>query len=353
MQIKIFTPPKFSKKSLNIDALNQKTNREWYYSSSGKASIYHILKELNITKILIPIYICDSVLVPLRKLNIEPIFYDIESEDLNASLDSIKSLATKYRIDTLLVASMYGNPADMIAIEQYCKEQGIFLIDDSAQSFGSELENRDIGTFGDAGFFSFSTGKPTAGHLGSFFWSNQEVEIKRTKHCLIHYFRWLDFYYNRYKIYDKTSKIVVKAINLFSRFQLKLIDIIDDDICKFEEKILGGILSDSFTFRQIYHNKFIVEFKDNRSFRVIHSIRGKSNNHKFILLFNKAELAQYFIKYMQKNSIYASNGYRLLSSDLEHLPNSKKIDRCVVELPIEDNRERMEYLFKKVRKFEY
>jgi len=353
VQIKIFIPPRFTKKALNIENLNQRTNREWYYSSSGKASIYHILKNLNITKILIPIYICDSVLVPLKRLNIKPILYDIESEDLNASLDSIKLQAAKYRVNTLLVASMYGNPADMIKIEQYCKEQDIFLIDDSAQSFGAKLKNRDIGTFGDAGFFSFSPGKPTAGHLGSFFWANHEIEIKRRTHCLVHYFKWLDFDYNRYKIYDKMSNVVAKLINLFSRVLLKFIDIIDDDICKFEKEILGGILYESFTFRQLYHDEFIVAFKDNRYFRVIHSLRGKPNNHKFILLFNRDELAQSFMKYIQKNSIYASNGYNLLSNDLEYFPNAKKIDKCVVELPIEDNHEKMAYLFKKVKEFEY
>jgi len=352
MQIKIFTPPKFRNKPLNIEDLNQKTNKEWYYSSSGKASIYHILKAKKIDKILIPVYICNSVLIPLQKLGIKPIFYDIELKDLNPSLDSIQSISKKYQIQAILVASMYGNPANMSAIENYCKENGIFMIDDGAQSFGAELEGRAIGTFGDAGFFSFSAGKPTAGHLGSFFWSRDSIEIVRTKHCFVHYLKWLDFYCNRYRIYDNTPKIIKKIINFFSRIQLKLIDITHDDICTFEKEILGGILGSTFTFRQKYYSQFIAKFQQNNHFRIIHSIRGKANNHKFILLFKKAEVAQKFINDMQQSAIYASNGYTLLSSDLEYLPNAKKIDRCVVELPIEENQKRMEYLFKKVEEFE-
>jgi dTDP-4-amino-4,6-dideoxygalactose transaminase len=292
-------------------------------------------------------------LIPIKKLGIEPIFYDIELDDLNPSLDSIKMFTTKYQVEAILVASMYGNPANMIAIERYCKDNNIFLIDDSAQSFGAKLDNRYIGTFGNAGFFSFSTGKPTAGHMGSFFWSEKDIQIKRTKHCFVHYFRWLDFYYNRYKIYDNTSKIVKKVVNLFSRLQLKLIDIIDDDICEFEKEILGGILTNSFAFREKYYNEFLSLFKKNDYFRVVESKRGTPNRHKFILIFQNRDIANFFLEYMDRYSIYASNGYKLLSDNLKELPNAKEIDGKVVELPIEESQERMEYLFKKVKEFEY
>jgi dTDP-4-amino-4,6-dideoxygalactose transaminase len=353
MQIKIFTPPKFSKQKLDINYLNNLTNKNWQYSANGRSSIYHILKGLNIKKILIPVYICETVLEPLKKLKIEPIFYDIDIKDLNPSLESIEFLSKKFNIKALLVASMYGNPANLVEIEKFCKANNIFLIDDGAQSFGAKLDNRYIGTFGNAGFFSFSTGKPTAGHMGSFFWSEKDIQIKRTKHCLVHYFRWLDFYYNRYKIYDNTSKIVKKVVNLFSRLQLKLIDIIDDDICEFEKEILGGILTNSFAFREKYYNEFLSLFKKNDYFRVVENKRGTPNRHKFILIFQNRGIAKFFLEYMDRCSIYASNGYKLLSNNLKELPNAKEIDGKVVELPIEENQERMEYLFKKVKEFEY
>jgi len=354
MKINIFTPPSFTKKPLNMDTI---TDKKWIYSSSGKASIYHILKELNIKKILVSIYICDSVLLPLKRLHIEPIFYDIEIEDLNPSLDSIVDLAMRYNIKTVLVASMYGNPANMVEIEEFCRDNDIFMIDDSAQSFGAKLEDRYIGTFGDAGFFSFSTGKPTAGHLGSFFWSKREIKIERKKHCLVHYFRWLDFYYSRYKIYDSSFRFFKKIINLISRIQMKFIDIVDDDICEFEKEILGGILdanlNSGFSFREMYYREFFNNFKNNRYFRVVDALYGSSNRHKFILVFITKEMADRFISYLRDFSIYCSNGYKLLSSNLKELPNAKKLNRRVVEIPIEDDKDKMKYLFKKVKKFEY
>ena len=351
MQINLFTPPKFTKQPLDIEYLNNITNKSWQYSVSGRASIYHILKDLKIDKILIPIYICSTVLEPLNKLNIEPIFYDIEKIDLNPSLESIKFLSQKYNIKVVLVASMYGNPGNLIETEKYCKENDIFLIDDAAQSFGAKLNNKYIGTFGDAGFFSFSPGKPTAGHMGSFFWSEKEVVIKRTSHCLTHFLRWLDFKINRYEVYNNKNKIISKVINIFSRIFLKFIDIYDDNICKFEKEIIGGILKEKFDFRKKYHNKFIKDFDNNSNFRIIQNIRGESNPHKIVILFYDKLIAINFLEYMNKNSISVLNGYPLLSDD--NLINAKNIENKVVELPIEDHENRMNYMFEKVEKFEY
>jgi dTDP-4-amino-4,6-dideoxygalactose transaminase len=351
MKINLFTPPNFKKHNLNIESIDTPNGRPWVYSSYGRSSIYHILRLLDINNILVPIYICSTVLEPLKRLNIEPIFYDLDTKDLNPSLDSIKSLVAKYDIKAVLVASMYGNPANLNEIEKFCKKNGIFMIDDAAQSFGAKLDNKSIGCFGDAGFFSFSPGKPTAGHMGSFFWSNHTVDIKRTKHCLVHYIKWLYFYFNRYKIYTsgKLTKFLMMILNLIVS---KYADIYYDDICEFEKSILGGVLNEDFAFRQRYHNEFAKVFADNEYFRVVQSIRGVPNNHKMVICFKDKELAQEFISFMKQNEIYISNGYEMLSKDLEELPNAKKIDRRVVEMPIEDDDEKMDYLFSKVKEFD-
>jgi len=353
MEIKIFTPPKFTKHSLNIEKLNSLTSKDWQYSSSGKTSIYHIVKDLNIDTILVPIYICNSVLLPLEKLNIKPIFYDLDIEDLNPSLESIKKLLKKHNTKAVLVASMYGNPANLVEIEKFCKENNIFMIDDSAQSFGAKLDNRYVGTFGDAGFFSFSPGKPTAGHMGSFFWSNKKIDIIRTNHCISHYIRWLDFFYNRYTIYAHNRN---KILNIINRILLKVVNTTYDEICNFEKEILGGILwnnlESKFSFRKEYYLKFIEKFDNSPYFRVIKATIGEPNHHKFVIIFNSQILAKKFLKYMRDNNIYASNGYELLDNDLRNLPNARMIDKKVIELPIEDDSGRMDYLFKKVEEFD-
>ena len=350
MKIDLFTPPKFKKQFLNINKLNTDTNKKWNYASYGRISLYHILKPLNIDKILVPIYICSTILEPLKKLNIKPIFYDLEIEDLNASLESIDYLSRKHNVTTVLIASMYGNPANMFEIEKYCKENNIFMIDDAAQSFGSKLNHKDVGTFGNAGFFSFSPGKPTAGHMGSFYWSDINSEIIRTKNCFAHYVRWLFFYLTRYKVYE-TPSFVKKIVTLLYLFTDKYINLYNDNICEFEKSILGGILNEKYEFRQKYHNKFVKKFSSNIYFKVIKSLRGNPNNHKFVICCNTEDIAKKFIAHMNKKNICVLNGYTLLSSNLENLKNAKIIEKKIVEMPIEDCHKRMNYLFTKVEEF--
>ncbi len=353
MKINIFTPPKFEHHTLDLDFLNQVTNKNWQYTSSGRASLYHILKSIDTDKILIPVYICETVLEPLKKLNITPIFYDLDIDDLNPSFESIKYLSQKYDVKAVLVASMYGNAANLLEIESYCKDNNIFMIDDAAQSFGAKLNDRYVGTFGDAGFFSFSPGKPTAGHMGSFFWSKNMIEIKRTNHCTSHYIKWLVFYFNRYKIDNQFCLFFLgKPLSYLFRIVNKFIDMTYDDICTFEANILGGILYSNingiFDFRNKFFDDFHELFYKKHKFRVITAIRGTQANHKIVVVFNNKFNAEKFIKYMFDNKIFVMKGYSLLSDDLDNLPNASAINGCVIEIPIEDDIDKMNYIFGKV-----
>lgn len=173
-KIDIFAPPKFNNKKFDIKLLESFMKKKMIYASMGRFALYQVLISLNVRgPLLLPVYACESLLWATKKLNIEVIFYDVDITDLNADLDSIKKLSKKFNCEALLVASMYGNPANLIEIEQYCFDNQIILIDDAAQSFSATLNNRPVGSFGDAGFFSFSPGKPAASHMGAFFWSKK------------------------------------------------------------------------------------------------------------------------------------------------------------------------------------
>jgi dTDP-4-amino-4,6-dideoxygalactose transaminase len=355
MKIEIFKPPHFERHPLDIGRLNQLTGKQWIYAATGRASIYHILKGKDIKRILLPAYLCKTVLEPLRKLNIEPVYYDIDSEDLNPSYESFVTLAEKYDIKAVLVPSLYGNPADLVSFEQYCKENNIFMIDDAAQSFGAKLDGRYVGTFGDAGFFSFSPGKPTAAHMGSFFWSSDKIRIQRTQHCIIHYITWLDFYVNRYKIYKYTNYFLKKSLTYLHIFLHKFVNIYNDKICLFENKIIGGVLLSNiegkFSFRKELFNDFHRLFSKNPYFKVIQAKRGLPEHHKIVLLFSQDHLALKFINYMIEHQIYVRMGYSPLANSLTSLPNTRKLLNRIIELPIENDRDKMNYLFDKVRLF--
>jgi hypothetical protein len=346
----IFRPPLFSISTLDLETLRSRTRKDFIYASMGRHALFHLLKSLDIHgPLLLPAYLCESVLESVRRLGIEVVFYDLDLVDLNASLESIDFLARKFNCDAVLVASMYGNPAELTRTERYCAETGLILIDDAAQSFGSALDGRPVGSFGNGGFFSFSPGKPTAGHMGAFLWSEKNISINRTRHDLYHRLAYYDFYFNRLYRYRYRQYKFGRLFSLLRRGMGRVVDVTDDDISDFENEILGGILktqlNGGFGFRQKWAAEFNSRFAVNNHFRVIHSVRGDARPHKLVALCNDANTAEAMIKVLDERGIFALNGYGPLTDDFQYLPNLERINGCVVELPIEDDETKMNYLF--------
>jgi dTDP-4-amino-4,6-dideoxygalactose transaminase len=64
----------------------------------------------------------------------------------------------------IITVHLFGQPANMDAIQELCQKHCLFLIEDCAQAHFAEWNKRKIGTFGIAGTFSFYPGK----NLGAY-----------------------------------------------------------------------------------------------------------------------------------------------------------------------------------------
>ena len=84
---------------------------------------------------------------------------DIELDSFCISLRNIEKLVTK-KTKAIIVVHLYGLICpDIKKISSYAKKNKIYLIEDCAQSFGSYLNKKSCGTFGDIGCFSFQSQK--------------------------------------------------------------------------------------------------------------------------------------------------------------------------------------------------
>ena len=353
MIIEKFKPLEFFKKDLNIKDLNKKTGVNWIYASSGKAALYHCLQSLNIKgKVLVPVYICSSILKPLKQLGLSYSCFDINPIDLNVDINDLKKKIINQKVNCVLAASMYGNPANMDEIEMLCKKYNIPLIDDAAQSFGSKCSGKFIGTFGDAGFFSFSPGKATPGHLGAFFWTkNKFYSIKRTNHYLLHKLAYWDFYFNRYKIYRFNKFKIFKILTYIKYIIFQLIDLNNDKINEFEKSILGGIIlaNHQQTFRELELKYIAEKFSSIPCVKLVTMGKENSNNHKIVFTCNSTKLAKLLMKYLNKSSIYASGGYLLLKNGI-NCPNAISIASRIIEIPLENSQKKNKYIIKKIER---
>lgn len=83
-------------------------------------------------------------------LDVDPLRYTLSVSSLRVLLAHASG-----RLKAVVVVHLYGQMADMNAIQALCQEHGVLLIEDCAQAQGARLQGRLAGTWGQAASFSF------------------------------------------------------------------------------------------------------------------------------------------------------------------------------------------------------
>ncbi len=115
----------------------------------------------------------DEVIVPalswiatseaISNMGATPVFVDIEPGFFTIDPDKIEEKITT-RTKAIIPVHLYGHPTDMKKILEIAHRHDLKVIEDCAQAHGAEIGGKRVGTFGDAGAFSFYPGK----NLGAY-----------------------------------------------------------------------------------------------------------------------------------------------------------------------------------------
>ncbi|MDD5285573.1 MAG: DegT/DnrJ/EryC1/StrS family aminotransferase [Desulfuromonadaceae bacterium] len=87
-----------------------------------------------------------------------PVYVDIDPRSFNIDPALIEAAITP-RTKAIIPVHIFGQPADMAAIEAICIKHDLMLIEDCAQSFGASIDGRMTGSIGRLGCFSFFPSK--------------------------------------------------------------------------------------------------------------------------------------------------------------------------------------------------
>jgi len=89
-----------------------------------------------------------------------PVFVDIEEDTFNLDANlAAKTLEAHPKVRAMIPVHLFGGCADMDPIMQLANAHGIPVIEDAAQSIGSEYKGRRAGGIGQIGCFSFFPSK--------------------------------------------------------------------------------------------------------------------------------------------------------------------------------------------------
>ena len=104
-----------------------------------------------------------------------PQFADIDRETLQISPESVRELVGP-RTKGIIAVNLFGQCAPFKELQKIAQENGLWLIEDSAQAFGALANNTPACTLGDISITSFYPSKPLGcyGDGGALFTANEE-----------------------------------------------------------------------------------------------------------------------------------------------------------------------------------
>ncbi len=96
----------------------------------------------------------------------KPVFVDVKKEDLTVDENKLENAITE-KTKAIIPVHMFGHPCNMKVIAEIAEKHDLKIIEDCCQAFSCKINERMVGTFGDASAFSFSYYKPLSSLSGN------------------------------------------------------------------------------------------------------------------------------------------------------------------------------------------
>ena len=112
-----------------------------------------------------PAYACIDLTAVAVATGVRVRLYDLDAATMSPDLDSVRATIRR-GADAIVVAHLYGYPADVPGVRKLAAEQGMPVIEDAAQGAGGTLNGERLGSLGEVAILSFGRGKGTTGGKG-------------------------------------------------------------------------------------------------------------------------------------------------------------------------------------------
>ena len=131
--------------------------------------------------VITPSHTAPASVLGIMNAGCEPLFVDVDSDTALISIAAIeKKLQSEANIKAILAVHLYGNGIDIPALVKVSRPYDCVVIEDCAQSAGTQILGKYAGTLSNAGTFSFFPTKNLAalGDGGGVWVPNKKLQTK-------------------------------------------------------------------------------------------------------------------------------------------------------------------------------
>lgn len=129
-------------------------------TDSGTSALVLALR-LTVTQrgtVAFPAYGCIDLVAAAIEAGVRVRLYDVDPMTLSPDLASLRAACAR-GVEAVVVAHLFGYPADVAGACQVAADFGVPVIEDAAQGIGGALHGQPLGSFGDLSILSFGRGK--------------------------------------------------------------------------------------------------------------------------------------------------------------------------------------------------
>ncbi len=246
-----------------------------------------------------------------------PVFCDIDIDSYHLSFDSIKRMRSD-RTKALIYTHLFGNMTDTTDIEQWCKENGIKFIEDSAQSLGSSLHGRRAGTIGDCSSYSFNANKVVGGISGGGMFMTDDDEEANYVRKIRRHGKDKDFSMLGYnsKMFVPNADVILHRLSKMEQWQSRRNEI----AWMYTEELLDEFICQVVSEGQQHNfHKYVIRFNSKQERKELKDALKKQG----------INLSVHYEKALTDNSMYNNISYRR-----DDCSNSRLASDTVLSLPI-------------------
>ncbi|OPY49915.1 MAG: Aspartate aminotransferase [Methanosaeta sp. PtaU1.Bin112] len=272
---------------------------------------------------------------------LRPVFADVDGKTFNLDPDDLQKRITS-RTRAVIGVHLYGQPFDLAAISEICKDKKIFLVEDCAQAHGAEFCGKKVGSFGTAGCFSFYPTKNMTTGEGGMITTDDDGLAERLRLLRSHgdagKYNHVTLGYN-YRMTNLQGAIGLVQLGRLEGFTAKRIEnaaYLNDNIR------IKGITTpyQAKDVRHVYH-QYVV--------RVEESFAGSREKLMEYLQAKGIGSAVHYPKAVYEHPLYRELGYTS-----ESCPISEDVSRKVLSLPVHPSisKEDLKYICEIINSFE-